>query len=111
MPILKAWIARDFDGDAHLFDDKPFKPKNSHFWIGRHLDTKIPDRWLQQLNINPQWNDNEPIQVEIKIDIINHTYQQENNIIIDNPNKWYDNKCLNCNKQNHCVLTPKSCNL
>lgn len=66
---MKAWIARDKDERIWLFEMEPIKNKRLDIWQctdGRCFilsSDEIPD-------INPQWEDEEPIEVEIKIEKI-----------------------------------------
>ena len=67
--IMMAYIARDPDGIAYLFKGKPHK--ESDYWyaydeqfIGIYDDSDLPE------GINPQWSDDEPIEVELKIEKI-----------------------------------------
>ena len=61
---MKAWIARDANGNVYLYKRKPRKGiiqwgSETHFPI-----TELPE------GINPQWEDEEPIEVELKIEKI-----------------------------------------
>ena len=70
---MKAWIAKDYSGEIFIFNEKPIKNKNSLHWHFGEVKwgdicwglkpDDIPD-------INPQWEDDEPIEVEIKIEKI-----------------------------------------
>jgi hypothetical protein len=62
---MKAWIARDRDDDISIHFNKPLKFNN--FWFGDFI--YIPDNILPP-DINPQWEDEEPIEIEIKIEKI-----------------------------------------
>lgn len=67
---MKAWIARDFDGILHFFTFRPRKSKyNGKWYICPNLgaDDIIKERDLPQ-DINPQWEDEEAIEVELKIE-------------------------------------------
>lgn len=69
---MKAYIARDKNGRTHCYTQKPHK--NGDFW------TTWPDMlWYDCIKIhnsdipegvNPQWSDDEPIEVELKIEKI-----------------------------------------
>lgn len=60
---IYGWMARDKDGDVRIFDAKPDKYVNFGEWLGRGLfrPSKIPD------DLNPRWEDEEPIEVELTI--------------------------------------------
>lgn len=65
---MKAYIARDKDGSTYCYIGKPHKRQSvwsSSIWSGVFLrDSDLPK------GINPQWNDDEPIEVELKIEKI-----------------------------------------
>lgn len=61
---MKAYVARDEDGLLYVFDSKPIK--RVKVWGGNVYilmnDSDLPE------GINPQWEDDEPIEVELKIE-------------------------------------------
>lgn len=60
-----AWICRDKDGSLLMYADKPTKEDDEWFepfgqyWV--LLESELPE------GVNPQWEDDEPIPVEIII--------------------------------------------
>lgn len=59
---MKAWITKDEDGLIHLHSNKPEKGRNSWYSSGwYHIIYELPE------GVNPQWEDEEPIEVEFKI--------------------------------------------
>lgn len=66
---MKAWIARDKDGTlcAYKYSGKPRKWRD--WWVNGISLFGIKESDLPP-NINPQWEDEEPIEVEIKIERI-----------------------------------------
>lgn len=62
---MKVYIARDKDGIAYLFEGKPHK--ESGYWCAYDeqfvalCDSDLPE------GVNPQWEDDEPIEVELTI--------------------------------------------
>lgn len=64
---MKAWIARNLRHDTlELYLSKPIKNERVGFWLG--VDSfEVPNEILPE-GINPQWSDDEPIEVELKIE-------------------------------------------
>lgn len=64
---MKAWIARDANGEVYLFREKPKKGQISGQWTTGHLDDIIcmiiPHKFIK--GCNPKWSDEEPIEVEL----------------------------------------------
>lgn len=63
---MKGYVARDKDGNAFLFKNKPYKDfiawkEDSDEFILFMDNNNLPS------DINPQWEDEEPIEVEINI--------------------------------------------
>lgn len=65
---MKAWIARDKDGRLFMYHHlrKPYK--GSSMWLNTCL-LELIEQDLPE-GINPQWSDDEPIEVELKIERI-----------------------------------------
>lgn len=61
---MKAWIARDEDGIIYLYSSKP--RKGLEFWCSSS-NNYFPITELSK-KANPQWEDEEPIEVELKIE-------------------------------------------
>ena len=61
--MMKAWIARDKDGTVYLYSNKP--QKELEFWCCCS-DNYFPITGVPE-GANPQWDDDEPIEVELKI--------------------------------------------
>ena len=61
---MKAWIARDADGKVYLYKTKPEKGI-IHWGSKCYFPITEPPE-----DINPQWEDKEPIEVELKIEKI-----------------------------------------
>lgn len=67
---MKAWIARDKDGETFLHSSKP--EREYEYWYSSSYCipiTKLPVTELPE-GVNPQWEDEEPIEVELKIEKI-----------------------------------------
>lgn len=65
--IMKAWVARNSDGSLYLFsDNKPTKGTFYWFNYGNFGSLTITEQDLPE-GVNPQWSDDEPIEVELKI--------------------------------------------
>ena len=67
---MKAWVARDKSGEIDLYLDKPVKaePKYFPFWEADETFVEILESDLPS-DINPQWEDEEPIEVEVEVTI------------------------------------------
>lgn len=65
---LKRWVVRDADGDLTLYRNKPVKYPDIGYWDDRTSlwYAFIPDGFLP-LDINPQWEDEEPTEIEMTI--------------------------------------------
>lgn len=61
--MMKAWIARDKNGAIYLYSSKP--TKGCEFWRCCS-DNYFPITGVPE-DTNPQWEDEEPIEVELKI--------------------------------------------
>lgn len=64
---MKAWIARERSGSLCLFLQKP--TKGNYCW-GFDLRAILIEETDLPEGINPQWSDEEPIEVELKIERI-----------------------------------------
>ena len=64
---IKAWVARDENDKVYLFyREKPVK-KEWGFWDSMSTDyIDIPEEKLPE-GINPRWEDEEPIELDITI--------------------------------------------
>lgn len=63
---MKAWIVSDIDGEIFLYIRKP--TKGFSVWAPTAIDCKrIYNSDLPE-GVNPQWSDDEPIEVELKIE-------------------------------------------
>ncbi len=64
---IKAWLTRDEDQNISMFyREKPVKT-DWGFWDGRNADyIEIPEEKLPE-GINPRWEDEEPIELDITI--------------------------------------------
>lgn len=59
---MKLWIAKDEDGKIFLYSDKPEKEYEYWYSSGEcFLINELPE------GANPRWEDEEPIEVELKI--------------------------------------------
>ena len=65
---MKAWVARDKSGEIDLYLDKPVKAESKYFpfWEADETYMEILESVLPS-DINPKWEDEEPIEVEITI--------------------------------------------
>ena len=62
----KAWVARDRSGGINLYLDKPVKAEYYPFWDTDRTFIEILESDLPS-DINPQWADEEPIEVNVNI--------------------------------------------
>lgn len=63
---MKAWIARDENGAIHIFIGYIPSKDGLGLWVGNSMF--ITEQDLPE-GINPQWSDDEPIEVELEIKI------------------------------------------
>jgi len=63
---MKGWIARDKSGEINLYLDKPVKAEYFPFWEADKTFMEILESDLPS-DINPQWEDEEPIEVNVNI--------------------------------------------
>lgn len=65
---MEAWIARDEDGKIFIYQDKPIKG-SCYWWKSRITGRYFPilESDLSE-DINPKWEDDEPIEVKLKIE-------------------------------------------
>lgn len=63
---MKGYVARDWSGVVYLY---PLKPQKGQLWWKSVTQAYqfVDDRLLPP-DINPQWSDEEPIEVELKIE-------------------------------------------
>lgn len=64
---MKAWIARDDDNELYIYKKKPYK----EIWLGQWRSNeafRLFYDFLLPEGTNPQWSDDEPIEVELKIE-------------------------------------------
>ena len=62
---MKAWIARDWSGVVYLY---PLKPQKEQLrWESVAQAYQFIDDRLLPPDINPQWSDEEPIEVNVNI--------------------------------------------
>ena len=62
---MKAWIARDWSGVVYLY---PLKPQKEQLrWESVAQAYQFVDDRLLPPDINPQWEDEEPIKVNVNI--------------------------------------------
>lgn len=67
---MKAWITRDKDDRVYFYyKNKPSKCIDSELWQNGGLFSLIPDEDIPD-GINPKWEDDEPIEVELKLEKI-----------------------------------------
>jgi len=66
---MKAWIAKDKNGQISAYNFKPIKIQD--MWVCRWGVCSLPikEKYLPE-GVNPQWEDEEPIEVELKIEKI-----------------------------------------
>ena len=67
--MKRAWVARDKSGEINLYLDKPVKAEYYPFWEADKTFMKISESDLPS-DINPQWEDEKPIRVNLKIEKI-----------------------------------------
>ena len=65
---MKAYIAKDKNGDIFLYMATPKKWENYWFSASSSL-MRLYEEYLPE-GVNPQWEDEEPIEVELKIEKI-----------------------------------------
>lgn len=66
---MKAWIARDKDGTLCLYTHSEKPRKWRDWWVNGTCLFFIKESDLSP-DINPKWGDEEPVEVEIKIEKI-----------------------------------------
>lgn len=66
---MDAWIARDSDGNLFIYNEKPEKGSYCCWWCRSNF-LPIKEEDLPQ-GVNPSWEDEEPIEVEITINKVN----------------------------------------
>lgn len=65
---LKRWVVRDKDGDLTLYKNKPVKYPDLGWWNDRtSLGYAFIPEGSPPLDINPQWEDEEPTEIEMTI--------------------------------------------
>ena len=66
--FMKYWVVRDKDGDLTLYRNKPVKYPDIGYWDDRTSlwYAFLPEGFLP-LDINPQWEDEEPTEIEMTI--------------------------------------------
>ena len=62
---MKAYIARDKDGTAYVYTRRPHKRQST--WVSSMLSSFLINNTDLPEGINPQWEDDEPIEVELTI--------------------------------------------
>lgn len=67
---MKAWIARDKTEEVYLYNKQPIKLEKTESWYANGYCFELHKPFLDVFtnNINPQWSDDEPIEVELKIE-------------------------------------------
>lgn len=65
---MKVYATRDRDGTLSLFKEKPKKGERE--WLVWRICFIILDEGDLPEGVNPQWEDEEPIEVELKIEKI-----------------------------------------
>lgn len=63
---MRAYVARDLNGDLVVFFNKPKKGVKWWYCYGS-INRSITEQDLPE-GINPQWSDDEPIEVELKLE-------------------------------------------
>lgn len=62
MKVLKAWVARDYDGSLYMFPDKP--KKMSDYWYAPEVGyMKLNDSLFPEV----KWEDEEPTEIRLSI--------------------------------------------
>ena len=69
---MKAWVTKDKDGDVFLFwKDKPYKDEVTNAWTNKSVTCESLDEYspFHDIldNLDPHWEDEEPIEVDITI--------------------------------------------
>ena len=62
---ISGYVAKDAKGNISLFTAKPTKDEKMQIWIGG-ICRKLTEQDLTE-GLNPQWEDSEPIEIELKI--------------------------------------------
>ena len=63
---MRAWVVRDKSGEIDLYLDQPVKAEYYPFWEADGTFMEILESDLPS-GINPQWEDEEPTEIEITI--------------------------------------------
>lgn len=66
LPKVKAWIARDRNKELHLFYNEPIK--GGEWWYCAGFCSNLTEQDLPE-GCNPQWEDKEPIKIELTINL------------------------------------------
>ena len=64
---MKVYIAKDEDGKIYLYSGKPQRGRDA--WLPYGCVLPIKEKDLPE-GVNPQWEDDEPIEIELKIEKI-----------------------------------------
>lgn len=60
---MNAYITKNKDGEVYLHFIRPFKLQSRRRWIGNIRSCKLTEPLPE--NINPQWTDDEPVEVKL----------------------------------------------
>ena len=68
---MKCWVARDKSGQVYLYLVKPTKEES--YWKGddEYLFMPFPGWGFFPSGINPQWEDAEPVELELELKLPN----------------------------------------
>ena len=66
--MRRCWVVRHEDGEAEIFQNKPFKVPAGGYWadISDYWSIPVPEGFLP-FGIEPKWEDEEPTEIEITI--------------------------------------------
>lgn len=65
---MKAWIVKDFDDVLRYFTFRPLKDEYHGKWYSHFGSTDIIKEGDLPKDVNPQWEDKEPIEVVFKFE-------------------------------------------
>lgn len=63
-----SWVAKDKNGEIFIYANKPIKRMHG-FWSSSGFSLSITESELGE-GVNPKWEDDEPIEVKLKLELV-----------------------------------------